>query len=1162
MAGVSYREIRWVTSLFFVMLYFSGLTAQAQYGGDSGEPNDPYQIATAEDLMLLGQSPEDYDKHFILTADINLDPNLPGRKVFDRAVIAPDTNEVKNEFQGTSFTGVFDGNGHKISNLTITGGWYLGLFGQLGFGAKISNLALKDVDIKGTGAAVGGLVGFNHGSIATSYSTGTVSGSGSEYWGIGSFAGTNTGSIIASYSAGSVNGDRSVGGLVGRNVGSITTSYSTATVGGNEYVGGLVGDNPGGSITASFWNMESSGQTTSAGGTGLTTAEMQEIDTYINAGWDFVDEILNGTCDYWQISPGDYPQLRYHTGDSPLMPEGSGTTEQPYLIRDARDLGTVWLKPSAHYRLGASVDLSGITWSMAVIPWFEGTFNGNGHVISNLHIQGGGHLGLFGQLVSEAKISDLGLEEVDVSGTGRYVGGLVGVIGSLREKSVVLTNCYSAGTVTGGKKVGGLVGYNFYGIIITSHNTCTVSGIYEVGGLLGSHGGLEGTVGGVLTNSYSTGMTSGESGVGGLVGVNGGIITTSHSTGTVNGTGAYVGGLVGDDYGIITTSHSTGEVTGNRYVGGLVGKSYGSIASSYSTGTVSGNEYVGGLAGHHFFGSITASFWDIESSGQATSAGGTGLTTAEMQEIDTYLNAGWDFIDEIFNGTCDYWQMSPGDYPRLIYITGNGPVMPEGSGMTNEPYLIRDARDLGTVWLEPTAHYCLEASVDLTGITWYMAVVPWFGGTFDGKGHVISNLHIQGIEYLGLFGHLGSQAKISNLGLEVMDVNGTGGYVGGLAGESYGSITKSYSSGTVNGTRSRVGALVGENHGSITTSRSTGMVTGFGDVGGLVGYNGSGDISTSYSTGSVSGSLFVGGLVGVNDNNSNVTNCYSTCSVSGNGLVGGLVSYNSFGIITSSFWDVETSGLLNSDGGIGKTTDEMQTATTFLEAGWDFVDETANGTEDIWWIDEGQDYPRLWWEFTEADFIVVDDFESYNDLDPDDPNSNRIFNTWMDGYVDPNNGSLVDIFDWFAPWREIVAHGGARSMWYFYDNNFKHSEVTVNIADLVIDRNWTIEGVEVLSLWFNGDPANAPEPMYVGIANANGPTAVVYHDNPDAILINDWTQWRIDLQNFADKGVDLTNVGSISIGFGDKNNPQPSGSGLVFFDDIRLYRPTPEPEAN
>jgi thioredoxin 1 len=96
-----------------------------------------------------------------------------------------------------------------------------------------------------------------------------------------------------------------------------------------------------------------------------------------------------------------------------------------------------------------------------------------------------------------------------------------------------------------------------------------------------------------------------------------------------------------------------------------------------------------------------------------------------------------------------------------------------------------------------------------------------------------------------------------------------------------------------------------------------------------------------------------------------VTHCYSTGPVSGRQDVGGLVGISGGGIgggVTDSFWDTQTSGQTTSAGGTGKTTAEMQTATTFLEAGWDFVDETANGTEDTWRILEGQDYPRLWWE--------------------------------------------------------------------------------------------------------------------------------------------------------------------------------------------------------
>jgi hypothetical protein len=101
-------------------------------------------------------------------------------------------------------------------------------------------------------------------------------------------------------------------------------------------------------------------------------------------------------------------------------------------------------------------------------------------------------------------------------------------------------------------------------------------------------------------------------------------------------------------------------------------------------------------------------------------------------------------------------------------------------------------------------------------------------------------------------------------------------------------------------------------------------------------------------------------------NYSRIAKCYSTGTVIGSGYyVGGFVGDNEEGSITSSFWDIEISGQTISDGGTSLTTTEMQTATTFLDAGWDFVDETENGTEDIWWIDEGNDYPRLWWEFIE-----------------------------------------------------------------------------------------------------------------------------------------------------------------------------------------------------
>ena len=197
------------------------------------------------------------------------------------------------------------------------------------------------------------------------------------------------------------------------------------------------------------------------------------------------------------------------------------------------------------------------------------------------------------------------------------------------------------------------------------------------------------------------------------------------------------------------------------------------------------------------------------------------------------------------------------------------------------------------------------------------------------------------------------------------------------------------------------------------------------------------------------------------------------------------------------------------------------------------IDEANNVNPDSPWTGS-------LWSFTTADFIVIEDFEDYNDYPPDE-----IFSTWIDGYGTTTNGSMAGHAD--PPFAETTSvHGGGQSMPLYYDNNFKYSEATMTLTQ----RNWTEEGVGELSLWFRGNASNAAERMHIAL---NG-SAVVYHDNPNAAQIATWTQWRIDLQEFAAQGVNLANVNTITIGFGDKNNLQAGGSGMVFFDDIRLYR--------
>jgi hypothetical protein len=168
--------------------------------------------------------------------------------------------------------------------------------------------------------------------------------------------------------------------------------------------------------------------------------------------------------------------------------------------------------------------------------------------------------------------------------------------------------------------------------VVNADVTCTA----YVGGLVGANRGT-------VSNSYSTGRVTGDGYVGGLVGFNEeGTVSNSYSTGSITGN-LGVGGLMGGNVGTVSNSYSTGNVTGEEGVGGLIGANSGTVSNSYSAGSVSGNDDFGGLMGYSD-GTVSNSFWDTETSGQATSAGGTGKTTIEMKSIATFSGAAWEII--------------------------------------------------------------------------------------------------------------------------------------------------------------------------------------------------------------------------------------------------------------------------------------------------------------------------------------------------------------------------------------------------------------------------------------------------------------------------------------------------------------------------------------
>jgi len=195
--------------------------------------------------------------------------------------------------------------------------------------------------------------------------------------------------------------------------------------------------------------------------------------------------------------------------------------------------------------------------------------------------------------------------------------------------------------------------------------------------------------------------------------------------------------------------------------------------------------------------------------------------------------------------------------------------------------------------------------------------------------------------------------------------------------------------------------------------------------------------------------------------------------------------------------------------------------------------------------------PSTWesaiWRFTTTDHIVVDDFESYNDLDPSDPESNRIFNAWIDGYEVPTNGALVGYES--APFCEqTIVYSGKQSMPFFYSNT---GGAAYSEAELILRpaQNWTASGVVTLAVHFHGAEGNTGQ-LYVKI---NG-TKVPYDGQADHLALTGWQAWNIDL---ASSGASLQNVTKLGIGI-DGND----ASGTLYFDDIRLYRLAPQRQPN
>ncbi len=972
----------------------------------SGTIFDPYQIANLNNLYWVTQNSSSWDKYFVQTADIDASATSSWN---NNAGFTPIGN------YPTYFTGHYNGESHSISNLCINqsinqaSNVFLGMFGYTS-GAIIQKVVLTNVNVTGSGTcggligeadnttvskcsssgtvsgnnyAIGGLIGvanydtiqncysagvvnantngygvggligvFQDANLSQSYSTCTVNGSSQSFGGL---IGTTTDNAVVSncYAVGDVKGSDQVGGLIGwiNSNSTISNCYSTGKVTGGSNLGGLIGTNSSSTVSHSFWDTETSGMTTSSGGTGKTTTDMKTQSTFTDAGWDFSKT--------WAIQSGTnngYPHLLMYF--IPII-----STVQPFNIgTDSAQAGGSFLIS------GNSVTASGIVWNTTNNPTLtdymgktdDGTVGGSftstlkGLSDTTLYYvrayagnsNGTGYgkaLSFTTKMAAPPALSAPG-NALSFDGTDDYV-----ILGNESNfdfehamtvaawiKVDTFTTAWQA-IVTKGDGSWRLQRYNTTNFI--DFGTSGLSNA-DLEGKTNVNDGKWHYIAGVYDGSKKYLYVDGTLDT--AVSVTN-VIWTSDDAVEIGANSAASGrnfdGLI-DEVRIWNVARTPSEILDNM------------------NNPLTGHET--GLVGYYKF-DMPSGTWLYDHTGN----GNTGRLH-NMNNSD-WVAAGWP----------------------VFYAHA---VLPGGTGTSADPYQINTLDNLYWVSQNDTAwgrYFIQTANINAsrtrkwkngTGFPPIGNSSKNFTGHYDGQGYSIDSLFIDQNahgENIGLFGYT-NNAVIQQLALNHENIkayynigglignanqtsvfnchtsgNVLGSYIGGLIGAGNEvTLLNCYSSDTV---RSNYGGggLVGTLQNSIIKqSYSACVITNNNGsssyVGGLVGISGNltgnvdnNVISNCYNTGPVDGSSQVGGLIGAN-RQSLVSYCYSTGKVTGSSDVGGLIGFKTGGSITASFWDTETSGLTTSSGGgTGKTTAEMKAQSTFTDAGWDFTNTWA-----------------------------------------------------------------------------------------------------------------------------------------------------------------------------------------------------------------------------